>query len=286
MTEQDPGTPTRRTVVTGVGLAALAVAVPGCTTYGAASSPSTAAAPAGTALAKTSDIPVGGGKVFGDAQVVVTQPTQGTFKCFTAICTHQGCTVADVANGTINCGCHGSKFNASDGAVVNGPASTPLAAQQITVTGDSIQLGGQAKPDKPTETPTTEEQTPEEQTPEEQTPEEQTPEEQTPEPAKSKATAEAGPVLAATAEIPVGGGKVFGDQQVVVTQPSKGSFKCFTAVCTHQGCTVADVGGGTINCGCHGSKFNIADGSVARSPAQRPLKSKRISVQDGAIRLA
>jgi Rieske Fe-S protein len=265
MTEQHPGTPTRRTVVTGVGLAALAVAVPGCAKYGEASTPVTA--PAGTALAKTSDIPVGGGKVFGDARVVVTQPTQGAFRCFTAICTHQGCTVSDVAGGTINCGCHGSKFNAEDGAVVNGPASTPLAAQQITVTGDSIELGGQAAPEqtKQSESPTTEE---------------------SPEPTKSQATTEAAPVLARAADIPVGGGKVFADKQLVVTQPSKGTFKCFTAVCTHQGCTVADVRGGTINCGCHGSKFDIADGSVARSPAQRPLKSKRITVKNGDIRLA
>jgi Rieske Fe-S protein len=275
MTEQHPGTPTRRTVVTGVGLAALTVAVPGCSKYGESSGAQATAAPAGTALAKTSEIPVGGGKVFGDARVVVTQPTQGTFKCFTAICTHQGCTVADVGDGTINCGCHGSRFNAEDGAVVNGPASTPLAAQQITVTGDSIELGGEASPsqttesEQPTEEPTTEE----------------TPEE-TPEPTKSQTTTQTGPVLARTAEIPVGGGKVFADQQVVVTQPSRGSFKCFTAICTHQGCTVANVGGGTINCGCHGSKFDIADGSVARSPAQRPLRSKRITVTGGAIRLA
>jgi Rieske Fe-S protein len=277
MTEQHPGAPTRRTVVTGVGLAALTVAVPGCSQYGETSGGPASAAPAGTALAKTSEIPVGGGKVFGGARVVVTQPTQGTFKCFTAICTHQGCTVADVGGGTINCGCHGSKFNAEDGAVVNGPASTPLAAQQITVTGDSIELGGQASPsrttesekptEEPTETPTTEESP------------------EPPESTKSETT-QAAPVLTRTAAIPVGGGKVFADQQVVVTQPSKGTFKCFTAVCTHQGCTVGDVGGGTINCGCHGSKFNITDGSVARSPAQRPLKSKRISVQNGAIRLA
>ena len=264
MTEQHPGTPTRRTVVTGVGLTVLTVAVASCTKYGEASTPVTA--PAGTTLAKTSDIPVGGGKVFGDSRVVVTQPTQGTFKCFTAICTHQGCTVSDVAGGTINCGCHGSKFNAADGAVVNGPASTPLAAQQITVTGDSIELGGQSQTKqsetKQSETPTTEESP------------------------EAEETNEAGPVLARTAEIPVGGGKVFADQQLVVTQPSRGTFKCFTAVCTHQGCTVADVGGGAINCGCHGSRFNITDGSVVRSPAQRPLKSKRITVKKGAIRLA
>jgi nitrite reductase/ring-hydroxylating ferredoxin subunit len=104
--------------------------------------------------------------------------------------------------------------------------------------------------------------------------------------ASSSAPAGGGTALASTSEIPVGGGKVFPDAKVVVTQPAKGQFKGFTAVCTHMHCIVADVNGGTINCGCHGSKFNITDGSVARSPAPRPLKSKRISVQNGAIRLA
>jgi Rieske Fe-S protein len=98
----------------------------------------TSSAPAGTALASTSEIPVGGGKVFSDAKVVVTQPTNGDFKGFTAVCTHMQCIVADVGGGTINCGCHGSKFKIADGSVANGPASRPLAAVDITVQGDKI----------------------------------------------------------------------------------------------------------------------------------------------------
>lgn len=96
--------------------------------------------PAGDELAKTSDIPVGGGKVFADDKVVVTQPTKGDFKAFTAVCTHQGCTVKDVAGGTINCTCHGSKFKVADASVANGPARSPLGARQIKVTGNSITL--------------------------------------------------------------------------------------------------------------------------------------------------
>ena len=42
----------------------------------------------------------------------------------------------------------------------------------------------------------------------------------------------------AAAEIPVGGGKVFEALKVVVTQPTAGDFKAFSAVCTHQACTV------------------------------------------------
>src|SRR5438445_330336 len=73
--------------------------------------------------------------------------------------------------------------------------------------------------------------------------------------------------VGATADVPVGGGKVFADKQVVVTQPAQGTFAAFSAVCTHQGCTVDSVANGTINCPCHGSKFKIADGSVATGPA-------------------
>ncbi|MGW8351390.1 Rieske (2Fe-2S) protein [Streptomyces wedmorensis] len=94
----------------------------------------------GTALAKTSEIPVGGGKVFAAKKVVVTQPETGEFKAFSAVCTHQGCLVNKVAEGTINCPCHGSKFRIADGSVAAGPAPRPLPAEQITVSGDTITL--------------------------------------------------------------------------------------------------------------------------------------------------
>ncbi|MCB8903556.1 MULTISPECIES: Rieske (2Fe-2S) protein [unclassified Streptomyces] len=102
--------------------------------------PSGPASPTGQALAKTSDIPVGGGTVFDKEKVVVTQPTAGEFKAFSAVCTHQGCLVNKVADGTIDCPCHGSKYRITDAAVVAGPAPRPLPAEQITVSGDSITL--------------------------------------------------------------------------------------------------------------------------------------------------
>ncbi|MBT2399610.1 Rieske (2Fe-2S) protein [Streptomyces sp. ISL-100] len=95
-----------------------------------------------------------------------------------------------------------------------------------------------------------------------------------------------GTALAKTTEIPVGGGKIFKGEKVVVTQPEEGSFKAFSAVCTHQGCTVSTVEGGTINCACHGSKFRVADASVEGGPAQKPLPRRQIIVESGSIRLA
>ncbi|HTF08340.1 MAG TPA: Rieske (2Fe-2S) protein [Asanoa sp.] len=130
--------PSRRTILA-AGAAGLA-AVAGCSTYGESKDAPGTTAPAGTALAKTGDIPVGGGVILGESQTVITQPTAGTFKAFTSVCTHQGCQVASVADGTINCDCHGSKFAIADGSVVKDPAPQPLAPKQITVTGDAITL--------------------------------------------------------------------------------------------------------------------------------------------------
>jgi Rieske Fe-S protein len=83
--------------------------------------------------------------------------------------------------------------------------------------------------------------------------------------------------------IPVGGGKVFPDQKIVVTQPTSGDFKAFSAVCTHQGCIVADVSGGTINCSCHGSAFDVTTGAVTRGPATSPLPEKKVSISGNGI---
>ncbi|MEU6188808.1 Rieske (2Fe-2S) protein [Nocardia sp. NPDC047038] len=137
----------RSVVVAGAGVAAAA-AVTACTAHGKgddapaphdataaqADRPVDANSPA-NALAKTADIPVGGGVIVGDT--VVTQPSAGTFVGLSSVCTHAGCKVATVSGGTINCACHGSKF-ALDGSVVHGPASKPLAPKGIRVNGDSV----------------------------------------------------------------------------------------------------------------------------------------------------
>ena len=104
-------------------------------TAGQASSATT-----GTLLGFVKDIPVGGGMVFLDQKVVVTQPAKGVFKAFSAVCTHVGCICNKVANGTIDCPCHGSEFKISDGAVVTGPAPAPLPARTITVSNGQIML--------------------------------------------------------------------------------------------------------------------------------------------------
>jgi Rieske Fe-S protein len=130
--------PARRTVIAAAGAAGLTVALTACGSDDGDGGGSETGA--GTVLGRTSEVPEGGGKVFGDAKVVVTQPTAGEFKAFSAICTHQRCTVKDIANDTITCPCHGSQFSATDGSVKKGPATRALPAAKIAVEGDTITL--------------------------------------------------------------------------------------------------------------------------------------------------
>lgn len=108
------------------------------TDAGTPSSDSGSAAGGSDALAKTSEIPVGGGKVFNEQKVVVTQPTAGQFKAFSAVCTHQGCIVGSVSGGLINCPCHGSAYHVADGSVANGPATAALPPKTVTVSGGEV----------------------------------------------------------------------------------------------------------------------------------------------------
>jgi len=129
---------TRRRTLTGA--AAMGVGVPLLAACGAdgGSSTSEPTTTAGEKLGPSSDVPVGGGKIYADQKVVVTQPTEGEFKGFSAICTHQGCPVTTVADGTINCTCHGSKFSIQDGSVEHGPATSPLGAISVRVQGGQV----------------------------------------------------------------------------------------------------------------------------------------------------
>ncbi|MEE1752415.1 Rieske (2Fe-2S) protein [Streptomyces sp. SP18CS02] len=148
----------RRTVLTAVVVAPAALAT-GCGDDEGGSTPAASTTPTGTSsapapppsgsptagageqLARTRDIPVGGGTVFAAKKIVVTQPKAGEFKAFSAVCTHQGCVLGAVEEGTIDCPCHGSRFRIADGSVEKGPATEALPARRITVSGDSILLG-------------------------------------------------------------------------------------------------------------------------------------------------
>lgn len=93
----------------------------------------------------------------------------------------------------------------------------------------------------------------------------------------------AGKAVIATSKVPVGGGVVVADRGVVVTQPKAGRFRVFTAVCTHEGCTVGEVTDQRIVCPCHGSQFAIGSGKPVAGPAQTPLAKKAFTIKKGKI---
>lgn len=121
----------------GLGALGVAAALAGCAGSGDddSSEPKVAA---GVELALTSEVPVGGGIILTDEKIVITQPTEGDFQAFTAVCTHQGLLVTSVEDGTIHCANHGSSYDATSGDATGGPASGPLASVAITMDGDRI----------------------------------------------------------------------------------------------------------------------------------------------------
>ncbi|SIN44405.1 Rieske (2Fe-2S) protein [Micromonospora cremea] len=142
-----PGAATRRSLLRSAGAIGASAVLAACGSDDSTSGATTGTAPTGGAspgpagaLSSTSDIPVGGGKIFDKQGVVVTQPKAGEFKGFSNICTHQGCPVASVQGGTINCNCHGSRFSIEDGSVKHPPATRPLPPKAIKVEGDKIVL--------------------------------------------------------------------------------------------------------------------------------------------------
>lgn len=151
------GPATRRTLLAGAGAVGAAVVLTACggddeptgpgsaapTSGGPGVSPSADAGGdrgAADAIVATADVPVGGGVIFANKGVVVTQPSAGVFKGFSPICTHQKCPVSRVDGGTIICTCHNSRFSIEDGSVKGGPAKQPLPVKEIVVDGDQIRL--------------------------------------------------------------------------------------------------------------------------------------------------
>jgi Rieske Fe-S protein len=99
-------------------------------------------APAQTDLVALSEVPVGGAlSVDGpDGPLIVAQPTQGEAVAFSAICTHQGCTVAPDGD-RLRCPCHGSVYEAATGRNIEGPAPRPLDKVTVQVVDGEVVAG-------------------------------------------------------------------------------------------------------------------------------------------------
>ncbi len=138
---QAPGTESSASAASGNGMSSAVASQPSSSASAMGGSANAkSGGQMGTVLGLASDVPVGGGMVYTAAKVVVTQPAKGEYKAFSAVCTHVGCICNQVANGTINCPCHGAKFKITDGSVVAGPATSPLAAKTVSVSNGQIYL--------------------------------------------------------------------------------------------------------------------------------------------------
>jgi cytochrome b6-f complex iron-sulfur subunit len=155
-TQQSPSAPTsahtcdgcldRRDVLVRAGLVTMGVAAAGLlAACGGGGSDAAAKAPApGEPLAQVSDIPVGGALAATGADgkpIILLQPTEGTVTAVSAVCTHQGCTVAPDGD-ELKCPCHGSLFELT-GATISGPATSPLPPVDVHVA-DGAVLAGKA----------------------------------------------------------------------------------------------------------------------------------------------
>ncbi|WP_426593615.1 ubiquinol-cytochrome c reductase iron-sulfur subunit [Cellulomonas sp. McL0617] len=135
----------RRQVLMRAGLVTMGVAAAGVLAAcggGSSSSSGKSTAAADGSIAKVSDVPVGGAISATDASgnpLILTQPSAGQVVALSAICTHQGCTVAPGKTQLI-CPCHGSVY-ALTGANVSGPAPKPLPEVDVHVSNGEVFAG-------------------------------------------------------------------------------------------------------------------------------------------------
>lgn len=98
-----------------------------------------------TKVAATADLPVGGAVRFIDPATgkpaYVVQPTTGTYRGFSAICTHAGCTVNWAAKDSrFVCPCHASIYDGTTGKVISGPAPSALPPVKVQVADGAIEV--------------------------------------------------------------------------------------------------------------------------------------------------
>lgn len=122
----EPGT-TRRTAIVAGGMGVSGLALSGCGSDDTGLS------------VPTADVPEGGGTILKDAKIVVTQPSAEAVQGVLGRLHPPAGVVSDVTD-TINCACHNSAFSITDGSVVNGPATSPLPAKTVAVSGDQLSI--------------------------------------------------------------------------------------------------------------------------------------------------
>ncbi|GAA0484549.1 Rieske (2Fe-2S) protein [Streptomyces olivaceiscleroticus] len=132
----------RRTVLRGAALVGIAcVGAAACSAGGSGSGSAPKAPTQETELGAAAEIPVGGAKLYPEEKLVVSQPVEGTFKCFSSVCTHMGAVLNKLDKEVATCPLHGSQFDVATGKPVHGPATKPLEEVPVKVKGGKLIAG-------------------------------------------------------------------------------------------------------------------------------------------------
>lgn len=129
----------RRQFLAGSSGVASVLALSACSSAGEATGPPSNAPPAGRKLIALAEIPVGEARSvsLGERELIVARPDGDSAVAFSAVCTHQGCTVAPAEN-KLRCPCHGSTYRTLTGEVISGPAPKPLREVAVRVVDGTV----------------------------------------------------------------------------------------------------------------------------------------------------
>ena len=222
-------------------------------------------------LGKASQLKVGAAKVFtiAGSRILVFRSTASKYTGLIASCPHDATNLlaSHVKASKVSCPKDKSVFSASNGKKLSGPTVKSMTVVPIKVSNGFL-IASLAVAAIPTATPTS--------TP---TP---TP---TSTPTPTPSNSASGEELVKSARVPLGGGIKVNSQrgEIMVVQPSAGSFAAFSVICNHAGCAVSRATATAIICTCHGSEFSTATGSVIQGPATQALMQYSIFERDGAI---
>lgn len=208
-------------------------------------------------LGKAADLKVGAARLFSIAgsRILVFRSTTSKYSGLIATCPHDSTSLSasNVKTARVSCPKDKSVFSAVTGKKIGGPTAKSMTVVPIKVSNGFLiaTLAAVA----------------------------------TPAPTPSPSNSASGDELVKSAKVPVGGGiKVDSKRgEIMVVQPTAGSFAAFSVICNHGGCAVSRATATSIICGCHGSEFSTANGSVKQGPATQALMQYNIVERDGAI---
>ncbi|MCK1796462.1 Rieske (2Fe-2S) protein [Streptomyces sp. XM4193] len=138
----DERSPSRRSLLCGAAAAGAAgLGLTACSGAGEEWPKSPAAESEAVGLGSADSVPVGGARLYRDDRLLISQPEQGKYRAFSAVCTHGGCVLSSVEKLEADCACHGSRFDAGTGKVLRSPATTDLPEYPVRLKDGSLVVG-------------------------------------------------------------------------------------------------------------------------------------------------